>query len=600
MTEYGRGQGSEPWHPEDPLYGDQGWGQQYAPGENAPYGGQQQYYPQTQQHPQQQPVQHSDWNQAPPPGNQQPGYEQQGYGPQGYQQGYDQQNYGQQGHGGQGQAPYGQQSYGDPYSQAQHEGGQQPYQGGQQQPYQGGQPLGGGWDTGNQQIPFHSDPLDPYGNQPTAYEAEGPDPYGTPEAYPPPEPPGRRRTVPEQGHDWDPEPNEPEHAFFASDGDDGRDTEEEESDRRGRGKGRGGKPKKRRSGCACLVVSVVLLGGGGAVAYYGYQFWDARFGPAEDFSGSGNGSVVTVVIPRDAVGYDIANRLRDKGVVKSSDAFVAAQQSNPKGKTIQPGVYSMQKKMSAASAVELMLNPKSRNNLIVPEGARSSWVYEQIDKRLALKKGTTAEVAKSDWKKFGLPKWADSHEDIKDPLEGFLYPSSYPVDKDEKPGEVLKRMVEEANQQFTEFDLAGKAKKLHLDDPLDVLTVGSLVQAEGKTHEDFKKMAAVVYNRLKTSNMVTNQKLEFDSTYNYAKKQSKINISVAEIRSFNDPYNTYVNKGLPPGPISNPGEEALNAAIHPDAGHWMFFVSVDGDKTEFAKTLAEHDKLVREFNDRQN
>jgi UPF0755 protein len=126
------------------------------------------------------------------------------------------------------------------------------------------------------------------------------------------------------------------------------------------------------------------------------------------------------------------------------------------------------------------------------------------------------------------------------------------------------------------------------------------VQAEGITHDDFRKMASVVYNRLKPTNDVTNQKLEFDSTYNYLKGQSKIDISVAEIRNYDDPYNTYFYKGLPPGPIGNPGEDALKAAVNPDGGAWMFFISIDGKKTDFTKTLADHEKLVQKFNERRN
>ncbi|PPS82201.1 endolytic transglycosylase MltG [Streptomyces sp. MH60] len=579
MTEYGRGPGSEPWHPEDPLYGDGGWGGQQAhAGQQSPYGGQPQQYPEQQQAQQG----YGDWSnggQSSYDGGQ-PQYDQ--YGHQHPEPQYDQ--YGHQ---------YDQQQY------DQHQYGQQQYDQQYAPQAQPQQVHDNGWGAGaHPQAQYPADPSDPYGQQAGGYGAEQPDFYGTPEAYPPPEPPTRRRAEPEpQRTDWDPGPDEGEHAFFA-----GGDADEDDApgdgrggreDRRSRG---GGKPKKRRSGCACLVVCLVLGGGVAGVGYFGYQFYQDRFGTAPDFAGDGNGEQVTVTIPKGAGGSTIGQELKRQGVVKSVDAFISAQQSNPRGKSIQDGVYTLQKEMSADSAVELLLSPKSRSNLIIAEGKRNAAVYELIDKRLGVKAGTTAEVAKSEYKELGLPEWALNHKGVKDPLEGFLYPSSYSAAKGQKPEDVLKQMVARASEQYEKIGLEEKAEGLGLKGPWELLTAASLVQAEGKTHDDFRKMAEVIYNRLKESNTETNQKLQFDSTFNYLMGQSKIHISESEINSNMDPYNTYTNRGLPPGPIGNPGDEALQAALNPTTDGWIYFVATDGvEKTEFAKTHAEFLKLKDKF-----
>ncbi|MFS8203562.1 endolytic transglycosylase MltG [Streptomyces sp. CWNU-52B] len=614
MTEYGRGPGSEPWHPEDPLYGDGGWGGQEAQAAQSPYGGQPQHHPEQPQQPQ-----YGDWGTG-----QQAGYDQ---GQQHYAQGQQQYGQGQQQYGG----PSPQQYNGQGGQEYPHQGGQQydqngrPYEHNGQQYDQNGQPYnGGGWDPNQQnqqhqqyhpqqQVPYSGDPNDPYGGQGVPYGGQQPDYYGTPDAYPPPEPPSRRRAEPEpERTDWDPGPDQGEHAFFSGEDADDDTDDDPQSRRRGKGgkgaKGGNGKgskgqdkgEKKRRGGCSCLAVSLVIVAVAGGVTYMGYQFYQSRFGSAPDFAGDGTGEQVTVVIPKGAFGSVIGQKLKAAGVVKSVDAFVAAQSQNSDGDKIQAGSYVLNKQMSGESAVALMLDPKSQNNLVVREGQRNATVYEAIDKQLELSKGTTAKVAEKKFKSLGLPDWANDDTDIKDPLEGFLYPATYPADKDMKPEDVLKEMVSQANKEYAEFDLEAKAKGLGLENPLEVVTVASLVQAEGITHDDFRKMASVVYNRLKPTNDVTNQKLEFDSTYNYLKGQSKIDISVAEIRNYDDPYNTYFYKGLPPGPIGNPGEEALKAALDPDGGAWIFFISIDGKKTDFTKTLAEHEKLVQEFNERRN
>ncbi|MFF3324161.1 endolytic transglycosylase MltG [Streptomyces sp. NPDC002889] len=593
MTEYGRGPGSEPWHPEDPLYGDQGWGGQQAEAGHAPYGGQpQQQYPQ-------QPQQYD---------TSQDLYQQQ-YDQQSQQQ-YDQQQYGQQQYGGQqhDQQHYGQQppqpQYGRP-PQQQYPQHARPHP---QQQYQEG------WDTGQQAaMPYGADPADTYGGQPApGYGSpQEADYYSTPQAYPPPQPPGRRpqpqpQPQPEPPTDWDAEAEQEEtHPFFT--GDDGRDDDDGYDDdsrdpRRGDGgRDRRGKTKKKsRNGMACLLVATVLVGGLGGVGYFGYQFLQGKFSDPEDFTGAGSGSV-PVNIPRGSTGYQIGGILKEKGVVKSVDAFVSAQSENPKGKLIQEGDYLLREGMSAKSAVALMLNPESRNNLVIPEGKRNADVYKQIDTKLELKPGTTKSVATAQAKKLGLPDWATNHKDVKDPLEGFLFPASYPVPKGTKPEAVLKKMVARANQEYDKVGLEAKAKGLGLEGPWELLTLASLVQVEGKTHDEFRRMSEVVYNRLKPTNTETNQLLQFDSAFNYLKGQSKIDISEGEINSDQDPYNTYTQKGLTPGPISNPGNDALAAAVNPTKDGWLYFVATDGrNKTEFAKTYAEFQRLKEKFNDRKN
>ncbi|MEU9059311.1 endolytic transglycosylase MltG [Streptomyces sp. NPDC048430] len=561
MTEYGRGPGSEPWHPEDPLYGDQGWGGRQAAHGQGQYEGQQQPYAQDPSA--QQGYQQDSYAQQPQ--HQHDPYAQQ---PQHQHDPYAQQN---------------QQSYGAP---------QDPYA--QQQP-----PYDGGWDTGQQAaMPYGAQqPL--YGNNP-GYGEQG-DYYGTPEAYPPPQPPGRREEpAQQQSPDWDPEvPQEETHPFFTgvdapaeargSRDDDEYDDDPRES-RRGGGERRGKGKKKSRNGCACLGVAAVLVGGLGGVGYFGYSYYQGQFGEAPDYAGSGTGTV-EVEIPEGALGNEIANILKKAGVVKSVDAFVSAQNGNPKGGSLQAGVYLLKKEMSADSAIELMLDPKSQNALVIPEGTGTMKIYAEIDKRLELKAGTTAKVAKTKAESLGLPEWADDDPEIKDPLEGFLFPAAYAVPKDSKPEDALKKMVTRANKEYGKLDLEQNAKKLNLDSPLDVITVASLVQKEGKYKHDFDKVARVVYNRLKPDNLETVGRLEFDSTVNYIRDESTLDVgAVDDLRQIDDPYNTYSIKGLPLGPITNPGADALQSAISPASGPWYYFVSVTEDKTLFAVTNEEHER----------
>ncbi|MEU9802840.1 endolytic transglycosylase MltG [Streptomyces sp. NPDC051000] len=585
MTEYGRGRTPEPWHPEDPLYGDQGWtGHPVQQGQTPYAGGAQEQY--------QQPPQHPDPQTHQPP-YADPQYRQQ-YPPQQYQdpQYPDPQYPSQQQYPGQQQYPDPQQGHAPQQRPAPQQGGPQSDP---QQPAYGDQ----GWDTGQGQYvagPAPVDPyagVDPYVQQNTgAYPGEAPDPYSTPDAYPPPQPPGRRHLEPEPGAQ-------------AQDGDLLTEEREEEDgslaggDPDGSGGGRrSGRSKDttKRSGAACLIAALVIVGVVGGGGYYGYTYLKSKFSSAADFAGTGTDESVDVEIPKNAGLMLMGQLLKKAGVVASAEAFAAAAEANPKGKSIQPGVYSLKKEMSARSAVEVMIDPAALNVLTIPEGKRNFEIYNMVDKKLSLKPGTTKDVAAKEAKNLGLPDWANSNKNIKDPLEGFLYPARYDLGKDMKPEALLKQMVAKASQEYANADVKGQATKMGLKNPLELVTVASLVQAEGKYQHDFDKISRVVYNRLKPGNTETNGLLDFDSTINYIKGQSTLDVgSVKELRQIADPYNTYKIVGLPAGPISNPGADALKAATNPEPGPWYYFVSVNENKTLFAVTNDEHNVNVEEY-----
>jgi UPF0755 protein len=129
------------------------------------------------------------------------------------------------------------------------------------------------------------------------------------------------------------------------------------------------------------------------------------------------------------------------------------------------------------------------------------------------------------------------------------------------------------------------------DQRLSMVTEASIVQAEAGSVEDMGKVARVLDNRL-----ADGMPLQLDTTVNYANGKSGIT-TTTEDRANDSPYNTYVHTGLPPGAISNPGEEALRAVLNPTPGDWRFFVVVNPDtgETRFAVTGAEHNQNVLLF-----
>jgi UPF0755 protein len=326
---------------------------------------------------------------------------------------------------------------------------------------------------------------------------------------------------------------------------------------------------------------VVLLGGvGGGGGYVGYQYYENHFAPPPDYVGAGAGTV-QVEIPNNATLAEIGNVLKRDGVVESVDAFTKAAAANPRGSTIQGGVYLLHKHMSAASAVTMMLDPAAQSALIVPEGWRAKQIYAALDSRLGLKPGTTEHDATT--AKLGLPSYD------KGGAEGFLYPSKYSVAKGGDPVAILRQMVKRAQAEYGQDDLDSRAAKVGRT-PYQIIVIASLIQAEAQEPKDFGKVSRVIYNRL-----AQQMALGFDSTINYAMGRSTLNTTDADTH-YASPYNTYLHKGLPPGPIDNPGHEAIEAALNPTPGDWLYFVTVKPGDTRFTASEAQHERNVAAFN----
>ncbi|MEV0095421.1 endolytic transglycosylase MltG [Streptomyces sp. NPDC050738] len=223
-------------------------------------------------------------------------------------------------------------------------------------------------------------------------------------------------------------------------------------------------------------------------------------------------------------------------------------------------------------------------SLLIPEGWRASQVYAAADKALDVPPGTTQKAAATADLK--LPPEAKGNP------EGYLFPATYPIDGQTSPAGLLTYMVNTANQHFGADHIAAGAKRNGVT-VYQTVVIASIVQAEADTTADMGKVSRVIYNRL-----AQGMPLQMDSTLNYALNRSTLDTTTGDTK-IDSPYNTYERKGLPPTPIGNPGQDAMNAAIAPTPGNWLYFVTVAPGDTRFTDDYSEQQKNVREFNDNQ-
>ena len=304
---------------------------------------------------------------------------------------------------------------------------------------------------------------------------------------------------------------------------------------------------------------------------------------SNDYVGSGTGSV-SITVNRGESLTQIGNTLQAADVVKSVESFTAAAANNEASTSIGPGTYSMQSQMSGESALALMLDPASRaaSRLVLPEGLR-------LDETVAISTRATG-LPSADFEQvldnpdaLALPGWAQSRP------EGFMFPATYDLVGDENAESILSALVKRFNQSASSIGLEARAAQAGRS-PYEILTVASLLEGE-VIPEDFAKVAAVVYNRLEA-----NMRLQFDSTVSYALGLDELELSADQLNT-DSPYNTYKVRGLPPTPINSPGESALEAALAPAKGKWLYFVTVNPDtgETKFAKTYERFLKLKAEY-----
>ena len=273
------------------------------------------------------------------------------------------------------------------------------------------------------------------------------------------------------------------------------------------------------------------------------------------------GRPVTVVIESgDSLGT-VAAKLADAGVVLSSNAFLAAADLDERAVTIPAGVYSLVTGLTGTAALDLMLDPASRAApLVLPEGLRLADTVRLTSEATGLPAADLDRVLLAPVD-LGLPTWSRGRP------EGFLFPASYDIIPGRDATAVLAAMVRRFDVAATDIDLVARAAEVGRS-PYEILVIASLVQAEAAPR-DFAKVAAVIYNRLEQG-----MPLQLDSTVNYALGTSTLLVTESMI-DVDSPYNTYRVTGLPPTPINSPGQDAIEAALAPASGDWLYFVTVD-------------------------
>jgi UPF0755 protein len=276
--------------------------------------------------------------------------------------------------------------------------------------------------------------------------------------------------------------------------------------------------------------------------------------------------LVDVSIADGSTGSQIATELFELGIVESSQSFFKLAVSDERAKRIAPGIHQLNLKISSKQALDQLLDSSRMPNLVrIIEGSWNVEIFEMLRKSGF----PDAEITQA-IKEIKLPEGFRS-------LEGLLFPAQYSFALETSATKALESMILRFQTEFSSLEIPNN---LNLSSQ-EIIIVASIIQAEGGL-QDFTKISAVIKNRLKIG-----MPLQMDSTIHYAQKM-RGNISLSTKSTLlKSPFNTYKEYGLPPGPIGNPGLDAIKAAIKPAVGNWLYFVTVSPGDTRFTSEITE-------------
>ncbi|MBI3609186.1 MAG: endolytic transglycosylase MltG [Nitrospirae bacterium] len=291
-------------------------------------------------------------------------------------------------------------------------------------------------------------------------------------------------------------------------------------------------------------------------------------------------------IPEGTTLRETARLLFQNGLITSVESFVVVGKLLAIERRIIPGEYAFHTQMLPLEIIKLIKSGRVvQYEITIPEGYTLAQISRVVEEK---------RLARSDEfiRRATDPAFLQSLGYESDSLEGYLYPESYYFSKRVGSEGILRAMVKRFEAVYT-LDMEKRAEEIGMTRP-EVVTLASIIEKETSVNEERPVVSAVFHNRIKKK-----IPLQSDPTVIYALPHFNGNLTRKNLK-IRSPYNTYRVKGLPPGPIANPGKASLLAALNPVSSEYLYFVSKNDGTHYFSKTLAEHNRAVQKYQRRRS
>ena len=301
---------------------------------------------------------------------------------------------------------------------------------------------------------------------------------------------------------------------------------------------------------------------------------------------------VTVIIPEEADGDEVSRILGKNGLVRFPFLYRIYGAFREWNDTYLSGEFTLTRAMSY-DELRYMLTPKKgvrlQQRVTIPEGFTTDEIIELfVSEGIGTREGFAEAIRNGDFGYDFLSEIPDG-EGRTYRLDGYLFPDTYFVYTDSTEMEIISKLLANFNRKFDE-SLRTEARRLGYTVD-EIVSLASVIESEAYYRSDMSGISSVFHNRLENRSYPY---LQSDATVKYAKEISgnAAALTADDLDTLESPYNTYQNKGLPPGAICSPGMDAIMAAIYPADTNYYYFVSAKDKSTVFSHTYAEHLRAV--------
>ncbi len=323
-----------------------------------------------------------------------------------------------------------------------------------------------------------------------------------------------------------------------------------------------------------LSIVILLILGIGSKYYY-----DLSLKP---LYGTDEYKEVIIEIPNGSNTKDIATILKNEGLIRDTYIFRLVAKIEGKDSLLKSGKYDFNNKMSLKEILNYLVTggiKKETYVFTIPEGFKINQIINRlseeglVDKERFMSLVNNINIFKNEYEFLKeVPKELN--------LEGYLYPDTYEIYVDATEEEIIRKMLNEFEKNYYSH-IEEKAKDLDLSIN-EVITLASIIEKEAKLDEERKKISAVFHNRLKKGML-----LQSCATVQYALGERKERLTYDDLE-IDSKYNTYIYKGLPPGPIASPGLKSIIAAVNPEDVNYLYFVANKDGSHTFSVNYRDH------------
>ncbi len=305
-----------------------------------------------------------------------------------------------------------------------------------------------------------------------------------------------------------------------------------------------------------------------------------------DVFGIGAGREIMVNIPEGSGLYAISQTLGESGVIRHPLIFRLLEKTKGKNRIYQQGGHLLESGMSYEQIAEKLtmppeVKPSEAVKVLIPEGYELRNIADALEEKGLIDRSRFEDELEKGKFDYDFINEISRKENR---LEGYLFPATYEIEPGTGEHEIIDMMLKKFNDTVVPlYKQSGSTYSLD-----EIVTMASLVEREAANDSERGKVASVFYNRLEKG-----MTLSSCATVQYILKERKTILSTSDTKIKSD-YNTYINKGLPVGPIASPGEKSVRAALYPEKTDYLYFAAkADGSENVFSKTGEEHMETVK-------